>query len=69
VEAAHAEGAVMVMDVWDDGVGIDDTIKKDGGIGTMLIEALTGQLGARIERIRLNEPGTGWRLVIPQKPG
>jgi two-component sensor histidine kinase len=68
VEASHAEGEVMLIDVWDDGVGIDNARKSEGGIGTILIEALTSQLGAGIERIRRDEPGTGWRLSIPPKP-
>ena len=68
VEATRAEDTAMVIDVWDDGVGIDNTKKSEGGIGTMLIEALTSQLGATIERTRRDEPGTGWRLTVPPEP-
>ena len=57
-ESETAEGEIRI-EVIDDGIGSD---AASAGQGTRIMEALTDQLGGRLERVACD--GTGWRLTF-----
>ena len=57
-ESETADGEIRI-EVTDDGIGMD---AASAGHGTRIMEALTDQLGGRLERVEC--AGTGWRLTF-----
>jgi two-component sensor histidine kinase len=55
--------------VADDGVGFDDCIESDPGIGQDLVRGLSRQLGGELE-VKSGKSGSTFRLCIPYaRPG
>lgn len=65
LESSRAIGGGFDVIVKDDGVGMSNDAPRSGGIGAMLIEALAGQVGARLERDEATGTGVAWRLSVP----
>jgi len=61
------DGGVQIQ-VTDDGIGMEDGKPDSGGIGTMLIDALAGQLNATITRQGNQPNGTSWTIQMPSEP-
>lgn len=59
----QSEGDTFQLVLSDDGIGFDESDKREGGFGTELVEDLAGQLQGSIEKIE-GEKGTTYRLTF-----
>jgi len=61
----HSEGQAWSLSVTDDGVGMSSGVKSPkAGLGTSIVEALAGQLHAKVTAHR-RDPGTSIMIVHP----
>lgn len=54
----------LVLSVSDDGVGAGDWVSKNGGAGSVIVDALVEQLGGTLERAS-SDQGTSVRFSVP----
>ncbi len=65
VRLVRAEGGGSILEVSDDGVGMNlDALHRPGALGLQLVQTFTEQLGGSIEREDA-QPGTRYRIRLP----
>ena len=61
----EADAGSMTVTIWDDGPGIDPSVRVASGLGQKLTEAFSGQLGGEMHRDS-GPGGTRYTLIIPR---